>query len=53
VRSFRLDRVAHAVVQEGRFSVPGGFDPAAQAVEAVSGASGWFRRQDSQLWRLL
>ena len=39
VRSFRLDRVAHAVVQEGQFSVPGGFDPAAQVVEAVSGAS--------------
>ena len=37
VRSFRLDRVAHAVVQEGQFSVPGGFDPAAQVVEAVSG----------------
>jgi predicted DNA-binding transcriptional regulator YafY len=39
VRSFRLDRVAHAVVQEGQFSVPGGFDPAAQVVEAVSGTS--------------
>lgn len=39
VRSFRLDRVAHAAVQEGQFSVPGGFDPAAQVVEAVSGAS--------------
>src|SRR6516164_1501003 len=39
VRSFRLDRVARAVVQEGRFSVPGGFDPAAQVTEAVSGAS--------------
>jgi len=39
VRSFRLDRVARAVVQEGRFSVPGGFDPAAQVAEAVSGAS--------------
>ena len=39
VRSFRLDRVAHAVVQEGQFPVPGGFDPAAQVVEAVSGAS--------------
>ncbi len=39
VRSFRLDRVARAAVQEGQFSVPGGFDPAAQVVEAVSGAS--------------
>jgi len=39
VRSFRLDRVARAVAQEGRFSVPGGFDPAAQVTEAVSGAS--------------
>jgi len=39
VRSFRLDRVAHAVVQEGQFSVPSGFDPAAQVMEAVSGAS--------------
>ncbi len=39
VRSFRLDRIAHAVVQEGQFPVPGGFDPAAQVVEAVSGAS--------------
>jgi predicted DNA-binding transcriptional regulator YafY len=39
VRSFRLDRVAHAAVQEGQFSVPDGFDPAAQVVEAVSGAS--------------
>jgi predicted DNA-binding transcriptional regulator YafY len=39
VRSFRLDRVARAVVQEGRFSVPGGFSPAAQVAEAVSGAS--------------
>jgi predicted DNA-binding transcriptional regulator YafY len=39
VRSFRLDRVAHAVVQEGQVSVPGGFDPAARVVEAVSGAS--------------
>jgi len=35
VRSFRLDRVAHAVVQEGQFSVPGGFDPAAQVVPSV------------------
>jgi predicted DNA-binding transcriptional regulator YafY len=39
VRSFRLDRVAHAAVQEGQFSVPSGFDPAAQVIEAVSGAS--------------
>jgi predicted DNA-binding transcriptional regulator YafY len=39
VRSFRLDRIAHAVVQQGQFSVPGGFDPAAQVIEAVSGAS--------------
>jgi predicted DNA-binding transcriptional regulator YafY len=39
VRSFRLDRVVRAVVQEGRFSVPGGFDPAAQVTQAVSGAS--------------
>jgi len=39
VRSFRLDRVAHAVVREGQFSVPDGFDPAAQVMEAVSGAS--------------
>ena len=39
VRSFRLDRVARAVVQQGQFSVPAGFDPAAQVVEAVSGAS--------------
>ena len=39
VRSFRLDRVARAVVQEGRFSVPAGFDPAAQVTQAVSGAS--------------
>jgi predicted DNA-binding transcriptional regulator YafY len=38
VRSFRLDRIAHAVVQQGQFSVPGGFDPAAQVIEAVSGA---------------
>jgi predicted DNA-binding transcriptional regulator YafY len=39
VRSFRLDRIAHAAIQEGQFSVPGGFDPAAQVAEAVSGAS--------------
>ena len=39
VRSFRLDRVTRAVVHEGQFSVPGGFDPAAQVIEAVSGAS--------------
>jgi predicted DNA-binding transcriptional regulator YafY len=39
VRSFRLDRIAHAVVREGQFSVPGGFDPAAHVLEAVSGAS--------------
>jgi predicted DNA-binding transcriptional regulator YafY len=40
VRSFRLDRIAHAAVQEGQqFSVPDGFDPAARVVEAVSGAS--------------
>jgi predicted DNA-binding transcriptional regulator YafY len=39
VRSFRLDRVARAAIQEGQFSVPGGFDPAAQVIEAVSGAS--------------
>jgi predicted DNA-binding transcriptional regulator YafY len=39
VRSFRLDRVGHAVVQEGQFSVPDRFDPAAQVIEAVSGAS--------------
>ncbi|MGH3420734.1 MAG: helix-turn-helix transcriptional regulator [Streptosporangiaceae bacterium] len=39
VRSFRLDRVAHAVVQEGQFSVPGGFEPVAQVMEAVSGRS--------------
>ena len=39
VRSFRLDRVANAAVQEGQFSVPPGFDPATQAVEAVSGSS--------------
>ena len=39
VRSFRLDRIAHAAVQEGQFSVPDGFDAAAQVVEAVSGAS--------------
>jgi predicted DNA-binding transcriptional regulator YafY len=39
VRSFRLDRVARAVVQQGRFSVPGGFDPAAQVTQAVSGTS--------------
>jgi predicted DNA-binding transcriptional regulator YafY len=39
VRSFRLDRVARAVAQEGRFSVPGGFDPAAHVTEAGSGAS--------------
>jgi predicted DNA-binding transcriptional regulator YafY len=37
VRSFRLDRVARAVAHEGRFSVPGGFDPAAQVTQAVSG----------------
>ncbi|TVZ01939.1 YafY family transcriptional regulator [Trebonia kvetii] len=39
VRSFRLDRVARAVVQEGQFPVPDGFDPAAHVLEAVSGAS--------------
>ena len=39
VRSFRLDRVARAAVQQGQFSVPGRFDPAAQVTEAVSGAS--------------
>jgi predicted DNA-binding transcriptional regulator YafY len=39
VRSFRLDRVGHAVVQEGQFSVPDRFDPAAQVIDAVSGAS--------------
>jgi predicted DNA-binding transcriptional regulator YafY len=39
LRSFRLDRVAHAAVQEGHFPVPAGFDPAAQVIEAVSGAS--------------
>jgi predicted DNA-binding transcriptional regulator YafY len=39
VRSFRLDRVANAAVQAGQFSVPPGFDPAAQVVEAVSGSS--------------
>jgi len=39
VRSFRLDRVANAAVQEGQFSVPPGFDPAAQVGEAVSGSS--------------
>ena len=39
VRSFRLDRIAHAVIQPGQFSVPAGFDPAAQVTEAVSGAS--------------
>ncbi|MGD0068449.1 MAG: YafY family protein [Streptosporangiaceae bacterium] len=39
VRSFRLDRIAHAAIQEGQFSVPDGFDPAARVVEAVSGAS--------------
>ncbi len=39
VRSFRLDRIVHAVIQQGQFSVPGGFDPAAQVIEAVSGAS--------------
>jgi predicted DNA-binding transcriptional regulator YafY len=41
VRSFRLDRVARAVVQEGQFSVPRGFDPAAQVTAAVSGPSHW------------
>lgn len=35
----RWGRVASAVVQEGQFSVPDGFDPAAQVTEAVSGAS--------------
>jgi predicted DNA-binding transcriptional regulator YafY len=39
VRTFRLDRVARAVLQEGQFPVPGGFDPAAHVVEAVSGSS--------------
>jgi predicted DNA-binding transcriptional regulator YafY len=39
VRSFRLDRITHAAVQDGQFSVPPGFDPAAQVTEAVSGAS--------------
>ena len=39
IRSFRLDRVTRAVVQEGQFSVPDRFDPAAQVAEAVSGAS--------------
>jgi predicted DNA-binding transcriptional regulator YafY len=39
VQSFRLDRVVRAVAQEGRFSVPAGFDPAVQVTEAVSGAS--------------
>jgi predicted DNA-binding transcriptional regulator YafY len=39
VRSFRLDRVARAVLQEGQFRVPDGFDPAAYVLEAVSGAS--------------
>jgi predicted DNA-binding transcriptional regulator YafY len=39
VRSFRLDRIATAAVGEGQFSVPDGFDPAAQVMEAVSGAS--------------
>jgi predicted DNA-binding transcriptional regulator YafY len=38
VRSFRLDRIAHAAVQDGEFAVPDGFDPAAQVTEAVSGA---------------
>jgi predicted DNA-binding transcriptional regulator YafY len=39
VRSFRLDRITNAAVQEGQFSVPAGFDPAAQVTAAVSGAS--------------
>jgi predicted DNA-binding transcriptional regulator YafY len=39
VRSFRLDRVVRATVGEGRFTVPSGFDPTAQVMEAVSGAS--------------
>jgi predicted DNA-binding transcriptional regulator YafY len=39
VRSFRLDRVAQAVVQEGQFTVPEGFDPGPHVLEAVSGAS--------------
>jgi predicted DNA-binding transcriptional regulator YafY len=39
VRSFRLDRITDAALQEGQFSVPRGFDPAAQVVQAVSGAS--------------
>jgi predicted DNA-binding transcriptional regulator YafY len=39
VRSFRLDRIATAAIGEGQFSVPDGFDPAAQVLEAVSGAS--------------
>jgi predicted DNA-binding transcriptional regulator YafY len=39
VRSFRLDRIERAVVQDAHFTIPGGFDPAAQVVEAVSGAS--------------
>lgn len=39
VRSFRLDRVTRASVQNGQFQVPAGFDPAAVVAEAVSGAS--------------
>jgi predicted DNA-binding transcriptional regulator YafY len=39
VRSFRLDRIVRAAAAPGRFSVPRGFDPAAQVMEAVSGAS--------------
>jgi predicted DNA-binding transcriptional regulator YafY len=39
VRSFRLDRITHVARQGGQFSVPSGFDPAAQVVRAVSGAS--------------
>jgi predicted DNA-binding transcriptional regulator YafY len=39
VRSFRLDRITTAAVREGQFSVPPGFDPAAQVAAAVSGAS--------------
>ncbi len=39
VRSFRLDRVTTASVQNGQFQVPAGFDPAAVVAEAVSGAS--------------
>jgi predicted DNA-binding transcriptional regulator YafY len=41
VRSFRLDRVARAVVKDRQFPVPDGFDPAAHVLEAVSGATYW------------